>query len=130
MPIKAWLMHIWVFGAAALTAPEAAGAITASCTNYLFFFLARSRCLFVCSWHSIRRWSPRRWPGKTKGAEDTIGPRQIPVGRLPRGSDKAASEPPVVEVIPRGAGRLDLVVVLDQVEPPVVEVIPRGGAPR
>jgi hypothetical protein len=25
MPIKAWLMHIWVFGAAALTAPEAAG---------------------------------------------------------------------------------------------------------
>jgi hypothetical protein len=25
MPIKAWLMHIWVFGAAALTLPEAAG---------------------------------------------------------------------------------------------------------
>src|SRR5215471_20747175 len=84
-------------------------------------FLDRSRCLFACSWHSIRHWTPRRWPDQTKGAEDHYRPRQIPVGRLPRGSGKAASAAPASLPLWRsfsgGAGRLDLVVVVDQVEP-------------
>ena len=87
-----------------------------------------SVCLFMAQHSPLE---PEALARRDEGElRTTIAPARSRLADCREGLTKGASEPPVVEVIPRGAGRLDLVVVVDQVEPPVVEVIPRGGAPR